>query len=160
MVLINSMTYRNNNVSQGQTILEILLALTIILLVVTGVLVIEVYAMKNAQFSSDKSIAVTYANQQLERIKVLRDTGHFADISTCTLPCYINPLLTPVAITPTGKFSQTFTLTTPLVNECPLPDVVITPVPTVYKVSVKVNWSQNVPITPPWEIETATCVTD
>lgn len=150
----------NQNHSLGQSILEILVALTIMLLVLTGVLVIEVYALKNSSYAADKSRASALANQQLERIRVLKDIGKLSEIADCQLPCYINPELTPMHVTPTGKFSQSFLIQNTSGNECPLPEATITPVPTVYRMTSTVDWSQGAHLTPPWRINVAGCITD
>ncbi|OGG26967.1 hypothetical protein A2960_02360 [Candidatus Gottesmanbacteria bacterium RIFCSPLOWO2_01_FULL_39_12b] len=146
--------------SSGQTILEILLALTLIILFLTGVIVLQLYAIRNVTFSQNKSLATKLAQSQLERAKVIRDSVGIDGLSLCLYTCFINDQLIPVAITPTGVYGQSLTIE---VNsaDCPEPQIPITPWPTIYKAISTVNWSAGaINITPVPELTLSSCITD
>lgn len=147
----------------GQTMIEVIVALTLIILFLSGIVVIELYALRNSEYSRKKSIATQLARQQLERARVVRDSAGISSLNNyCFLSsCYINGNLTPVPVTPTGTFGQSLTISDALTGDCPIPDVTITPAPISYKAKAYINWSQGATdITPAPEIEVSTCITD
>ena len=95
--------YSDNN---GQTMLEILIALTLIILFLSGITIIQLLATKNVNYSENKSVAINLARQQLERARVIRDSAGIDALSICSTTCYINSYLTPVPLTPTGAYGQ------------------------------------------------------
>lgn len=145
----------------GQTMLEVLIALTLIIFFLTGIAVVQLYSMRNVSYSENKSIAARLARQQLERARVVRDSAGIGALSICQSPliCFINPTLTPVPLTPTGFFGQSLTLQVATSTDCPLPDVTITPQPTSFKTISTVSWSQGVGVTPV-QTQLSSCITD
>ena len=154
--------FKNLQSSSGQTILEVVISLTLIILFLSGVVIIELFAIRNVQYSQNKSIATRLARQQLERAKVVRDTaGITALTDNCEVSsCYINPTLTPVLINlvPTGVYNQSLRIQSS--SDCPMPDITITPFPQFYKATSTVTWSDNVSLTPPAQVILSTCITD
>lgn len=147
--------------SQGQTILEVVVALSLIILFLSGIVIVELFAIKNMEYAQNVSLATKLARQQLERAKIVRDAEGMDALSIrCTSPCYINGDLTPVPITPTGTYGQKLQLVTSSASDCPLPDVTITPAPISYKATAIVSWSQNATITPAPQVELSSCLTN
>ena len=145
----------------GQTMIEVIVALTLIILFLSGVVVVELYAVKNVEFSRRKSISTQLARQQLERIRVVRDSAGISALNLCFFTCYINDRLTPVPVTPTGIFGQSVTIVNVSSSDCPLPTITITPVPVSYKATAVVSWGQGeVNITPAPEVVLSSCITD
>lgn len=150
------------NNSSGQTIIEVLIALSLIILFLSGVIVIELVALKNATHSQNVSRATQLARQQLERARVVRDMNGINALDMCKVQeCYINPSLTPEMITPTG-IGQSLQISNPQpnVSDCPTPDPSLIPVPVNYRVDAKANWMPEASITPLPEVEMSTCLTD
>ena len=146
---------------KGQTVLEFLIALTLIIFFLLGIVALEVYAIRNTKYAQNKSAAAKLARQQLERTRVVRDSAGINALDICQLGCFINEQLTPGAITPTGTYGQLLTIGSASVDDCPLPPVTITPpLPISYKAKAVVSWSQGAQVTPPQEVEISSCITD
>lgn len=148
----------------GQTVLEVLVALTLIILFLTGVVIIELYATRNSEYAQTRSLATSLAGQQLERARVVRDSAGISSLNVCLSSCYINGQLTPVpaVLGPTGTFSQSLTIkqTSLSDQDCQLPAVTITPNPVVYKATALVSWAQNANVTPAPQLVVSSCITD
>lgn len=145
----------------GQTILEIIVALALIMLFLSGIIVIELYAIRNVEYSRNKSLATKLARQQLDRARGVRDSAGISVLTNCTLTsCYINSQLTPVQVTPTGTFGQSLKIETSTDQDCPLPEITITPAPVSYKIISTVTWSGVAGVTPAPEVEVSSCLTD
>lgn len=127
--------------------IEVIVALTLIILFLSGVIVVELFAVRNAEYARSKSIATIYANQQLERARVIRDTAGMNAMDSCLTSCYINNLLTPVPVPMDEVYIQSLTLDSAAFSECPAPGS--------YKVIAKVEWSEGLN-----SIETSTCMAD
>lgn len=147
--------------NSGQTILEIVIALTLIILFLSGVVVIELSAIKNVQYAQNKSVAVRLARQQIQRARVARDSNGIDTLTLyCSSNCYLNELLSP-APSPTGAFAQSLRVTTASFTECPLPEISITPEPVSYKVEATINWGfGQANLTPPPQLSLSSCITD
>ncbi len=144
----------------GQSILEVLIALALIILFLAGIVVVELIALKNVEFGQNKSISTRLAQQQLERARVIRDTVGLDELSTkCTGTCYINSDLTPFpGLTPTGAYGQSLTIS--LSNaDCPSTETTITPIPVTYKAKASVSWGKGAIslLTPAPQVEVSTC---
>ena len=144
--------------------IEVVVALTLIILFLSGVVIVELYAVKNADFARNKSNSTRLARQQLERARVIRDSVGIAVLTECQLEkCFINNLLTPIPlplVTPTGFYRQSLSITQDLVD-CPLPTVVQGPAAVSYKATALVSWAVGVAdITPAPEVEVSSCITD
>lgn len=146
---------------KGQTMIEVIIALTLIILFLSGVVVVELFAVKNAEYSRNKSISTQLARQQLERARVIRDSSGIEALTSCLSSCYINNQLTPVPISPTGVYAQSLIITEATIADCPLSETIITPAPISYKASALVSWGQGVVnITPAPIVAVSSCITD
>ena len=139
--------------NSGQTIIELLVALTLIVLFLTGVIVVQLYSVRNVQFSQNKSAATKLAEQQFERARVIRDSPGIDAMDICRFGCFINSMLTPVPITPTGTYGQLLVLENPAAD---CPDSGGGASADTYKATVVVSWGGNV--TPPPDVMLATCL--
>ncbi|MBI3955490.1 hypothetical protein HY338_03530 [Candidatus Gottesmanbacteria bacterium] len=145
----------------GQTIIEVVIALSLIILFLSGVVIVELVSIKNVQYSQNKSIATSLARQQIERARVIRDSVGISALDTCMNNCFINNYLTPVPVSPTGVYGQNLKLTAVTEFDCPIPDVTITPMPTSYKAVSTVNWGSGATnVTPAPELSVSSCITD
>ena len=136
-----------------------ILALTLIILFLSGVVVIELYAIKNADFARHKSVSTQLARQQIERARVVRDSAGINALGVCLTGCYIDNQLTPVPVTPTGKYGQILTISETTVSDCPLATSI--PPPVAYRADVTVDWSEGSnDITPAPVVRVSSCITD
>jgi len=55
----------------GQTMIEVLVALALIAFFLSGVTIIQLFSIRNTDYSNKKSLATSLARQQLERVRVL-----------------------------------------------------------------------------------------
>ena len=140
--------------------IEVIISLTLIILFLSGVVVVELFAVKNADYSRNKSISTSLARQQLERARVIRDSVGIDSLALCLSTCYINSQLTPVPISPTGIYGQSLTISEATVD-CPLPETTITPIPVSYLANSVVNWGQgDESIIPIPQVALSSCITD
>lgn len=65
----------------GQTLLEMVVALAIIILLITGVIVAATNSLKTARYSQAKSLSVHYAQEAMEIMRTIRDKS-WATFST------------------------------------------------------------------------------
>ena len=146
----------------GQTIIEVVIALSLIILFLSGVVIVELISIKNVQYSQNKSIAVSLARQQIERARVIRDSAGMDALDICiNNDCYINNNLTPAQISPTGVYGQNLRLSAVTESDCPIPSVIITPMPTSFKAVSTVNWGSGATnVTPAPELSVSSCITD
>lgn len=59
----------------GQTLLEVLVALSVILLIVSAVTIAVISSLSNAQFSKNQSLANQYAQEGIEVVRRMRDSN-------------------------------------------------------------------------------------
>lgn len=145
----------------GQTVLEVLIALTLIILFLSGVVIIELVALRNVQYGQNKSVATKLANQQLERARVIRDSVGIDAITGCN-PCYIDNFLTPTGVSSAGIYNQSLTVLSDS-SDCPRIEVeALTPTPAQYKLTVDISWIQNTAITlvPAPKVVLSTCLAE
>lgn len=57
---------------RGQALLEIVVAITLIVVVASGIAVVTVNSLKNSSFSQNQTQATKYAQEALERVKAIR----------------------------------------------------------------------------------------
>lgn len=140
--------------------LEILVALTLVVLFLSGVVIIQLFALRNVQFSRNKSTATKLALQQMERVRAVRDSAGINALSICSTSCYINGELTPVPVTPTGPFGQSVIMQTATVFDCPIPtEAVVIPAPQYYKLTAHAQWG-SAAVTPEPKVAVDSCMTD
>lgn len=75
MTLINNMINDRTEMRSGQTLAEIVVVLGVVLLLVTGLVVGATGSLKAARFAKAKSIAMGYAQEGMEIVRNIRDTG-------------------------------------------------------------------------------------
>lgn len=63
---------------RGQSLIEVLVALGIISVVITGVATIVTQSLSNTQFSKDQNTATKYAQEGLETVRSIRDRDYTA----------------------------------------------------------------------------------
>lgn len=148
--------------NSGQSIIEVLIALTLIIMFLSGIVILQLFSVRNINYSENKSTAAKLARQQLDRVRVIRDSVGFDSLLSCTTSpgCFINVSLTPVQVTPTGVFDQIVTMQSASPSDCPIPSSV-TPVPTSYLVNIKVILKGNSgSLTPTPIAQLSSCLTD
>lgn len=153
--------------SEGQTVIEVIIALALITLFLSGVVIVELYAMRNLEYSQNKSTATKLARQQIERARVLRDSGGMYNIgafcSDAANGCFIDSKLGPTPyslVTPVGKYTQKIIVKATTQADCPVPTVASPPLPVAYVVKAVVSWGQGAVIPPNSQIEVSSCITD
>lgn len=68
---------------KGQTIIEVLVALGVVVIVVTAITITVITALSNTQYSKNENLASQYAQQGLEFVRGIRDNSYtsFASLS-------------------------------------------------------------------------------
>ncbi len=146
-----------NNLSSGQTLIEILAAFVLLTFLLSGMVVVGLYSLRNVQYAKNRSQATKLASQQMERVRVMRDTQGVKALPSCGAGlCFLDSSLQFVAITPTGVFGQSLQIGTPLANECPTPAGAVSV--TIYKSTVEVSWDASLPT--PQKVELQSCLSN
>lgn len=60
--------------SQGYALIEVVISLTVIIVLVTGLIAASTSALKASQFAKEKSLSVRYAQEGIEIVRNIRDT--------------------------------------------------------------------------------------
>lgn len=68
-------TLRGENREIGQSLLEVLVAMAVAILVVGGLVLVVIVAVKNASFAKNQALATKYAQGEMENVRSLRDTN-------------------------------------------------------------------------------------
>jgi len=66
---------KENKFSDGQSLIEIIFALVILSIILTGVVKIVVVSLKNAEFSRYQSVALNLAQTKMEQLRSDRDSS-------------------------------------------------------------------------------------
>lgn len=122
----------------GQSLVEVLISLSIAIAVLSAITVAVVYSLRNAQFSKNQNLATHYASQGMEVIRQIRDTksslngysgGYCLPEGATTL--------NPSSIPPCGQNVSIYSreVSIEAAPECTGTDS--------YKVTVKVSWWDN-----------------
>ena len=69
--------YRNTRREDGQTLLEVLLAFSISILVLTSVVMGIVTSLNNIQYTKNQNLATSYAQEGLAAIRQIRDSSWY-----------------------------------------------------------------------------------
>ncbi len=89
----------------GQSLVEILAALGVVILVILALVVIATASIRNATFAKNQSLANKYAQEAIERARELRDrnTDKFFDTSSAAYADCIAPppIVSPFLLTRT-----------------------------------------------------------
>lgn len=145
---------------RGQTIIELLVALTLIILFLSGVIVIQLLSLRNVQFSQNKSEAAKLASAQLERARVIRDSVGVDGLLQCASTCFINAELTPIPVTPTGTFGQSLRVDIASSSECPLPTDTGGVDPVLYFAQSLVEWESTREHVDRERVQVNSCIAD
>ena len=71
----------NSHSEDGFTIVEILVAVSVVAMVMTAVVSGVSFSIKNTRFANEKSVAIRYAQEALERMRLVRDEIGFAGLA-------------------------------------------------------------------------------
>ncbi len=71
----NFMIRNESNRQQGQTMVEIIVAIGVVVLLATGLIAGATITIKSAQFGKSKTLAARYSQEALEKARSLRDSG-------------------------------------------------------------------------------------
>lgn len=146
-----SITISKRCSKNGQSLVEVLVSLSIATLVLSAITVGVVYSLRNAQFSKNQNLASQYASEGMEIIRQIRDDkstlASFTDASYCLgqdsqtltirgLGCDQNVGPKDIGPTPSSVYiyKREVNIEPPPAIECG----------TAYKVTVKVLWWDNV----------------
>lgn len=141
--------------NKGQSIIEVLVAFVILTFVLTGIVIAGLYSVRNTQFARNKSIATKLASEQLERVRVKRDSQGISSMTGCG-PCYVDSDVN-LTYRAAPRLSGIFSVSTSIVvvsasgAECPLPGGV----GIVYKATSNISWG-----TVPHRVTLASCFSD
>ena len=72
-------------VRKGQSLVEAVVAITIAILIITGLVTLAVSAVRSATLSRNRSLAVQSAQEGTEALRSIRDRG-FSNLATSGLP--------------------------------------------------------------------------
>lgn len=99
---------------KGQSLIEVVVALSVAAVIITALLIVVITSLRNAQLSQTQSRATKYAQEGLERVRAIRDRD--GAVSSFTLGTQANSLSGCASGTP-SKFSDLFCNN--LSNICP-----------------------------------------
>ena len=63
-------------IQKGQTLLELIISVTLILIVITGVTILTVKGMQNSQFSRNQVQATKLAQEGIDKVRTIRDSNY------------------------------------------------------------------------------------
>jgi Tfp pilus assembly protein PilV len=81
--------------NRGQTIVEIVVALGVLVLVVLALVSVTTVSARNAQFARNQALATQYAQEGIERIRNCRDTWGWDFLQHFWFFCWIERLPSP-----------------------------------------------------------------
>lgn len=87
----NSMNYTLGKYDSGQTLIEIVLALSVAVAVITGITFAVTSSLTNATFTKNQNLATTYAQQGMETVRAIRDRSWSAFFSVPGGPFFCLP---------------------------------------------------------------------
>lgn len=67
------MKSRTKNADSGQSIIEVIVALSLVLVVIVGLVTVTTRSIKNSSFARDQRIATKYAQESLENNRKLKE---------------------------------------------------------------------------------------
>lgn len=87
----------------GQTLLEVVIALAVALLVILALVRVTITSIRNAGFAKNQALATQYAQEAMEKIRAYRDQNDWMTfVANCnaTLTSFVPP--TPFSLSPTS----------------------------------------------------------
>src|SRR3989344_129587 len=135
-------------------VIEIMIGFMMVSLLLTGLVVAGLYAIRSAKYAQERSIATKIASQQLERFRVKRDSGVLADLGACGGSCNIDNTLNINSGSANEGINTIYTINSavdmsPPPEECPISSG------TVYKITSRVTWG-----TPLHTVNNEICLSD
>lgn len=97
--MIKKNLIKNNNLSKGQSLFEVVIALGVITIILVSLVILAALSIRNATFSKNRSLATTLSQQTLEWLRTERDTSWAA---------FANHAATPIWCMPTLSWSANF----------------------------------------------------
>lgn len=89
---------------EGQTLIEVVVALAVAIVVILALVRVTVTSIRNADFARNRTLATKYAQEALEKVRLHRDENSWQDfINDCnnkTIPLESPPLPDPFALSP------------------------------------------------------------
>lgn len=141
--------------TQGQLLIEILAAFVLMTFLLTGLVGAGLYALRNVQYSNNRSQATKLASQQLERLRVKRDVEGVSVLPSCSPECYVQPDLQFGPTVSIGPLFVSMQIVNPGAGECPIP---AGGSGTAYKAISTVQWDMAKPT--PRIVSVESCLSD
>lgn len=95
---------RNKKLSQGQSLIEVVAALGVVVLVITALAVVVTLSIANAKFSQNQTQASKYGQEVLEKLRAYRDKNKWDEF---TSNCGDSTVLDLSDLPPTWEFDIT-----------------------------------------------------
>ncbi len=67
------MKFRVKNTNSGQSIIEVIIALSLVVVVIVGLITVTTRSIKNSSFARDQRMATKYAQESLENSRKLKE---------------------------------------------------------------------------------------
>lgn len=115
----NKVSLRWRGGEKGQTLVEMVFALGVAVLVIVALVAATTFAVRNAQFARNESLASKYGQEEMELVRAFRDKNGLANLS-CGGNCYIDNSLAlrNGQETLSGGFTRSFAIVSPATG-CP-----------------------------------------
>ena len=144
---------KNDFFSQGQTIIEVLVALTTAIVIVSAITMAVITALRNVEYTKAQNTATRYAQEGMEFMRFMRDSNYtlfFIELKGGVSYCLdkgATVLYEPCSTTTSNVdlFLRTITLeeNSPYCAAISQPPPTPTPVNTSIKVTVSVSWTDS-----------------
>jgi len=145
-----------NCLKSGQSLIEVLVSLSVATLVLFAITVAVIYSLRNTQFSKNQNLASQYASQGMEIVRQIRDNKSTLSSYTDVFYCLKQDSLTlipknitcgqnvgPGNIGPTPGNINLYSREVIIEHPNPAPTPPAPPCEKTYKVTVKVSWWDN-----------------
>lgn len=71
--------------TRGQSLIEVLIALSVVVLVILALITVTTISVRNATFAKNQSLATEYAQETIEKIRGYRNQNSWVDfVTNCT----------------------------------------------------------------------------
>lgn len=152
----------NKKKSSGQTLLEVIIALSTAVVIISAIVVMVINGLNNAQFAKNQNLASNYAQQGMEIVRKTRDSNlygfqnNYLGSGTYCLAKTDNSLpgrtfnSCPITVRCSLNIDNTFIRevcidnSSDSTNNCPIPTIAPSgPINYVTQVTVRVSWSDS-----------------
>lgn len=145
---MGELMYSKHFLEKGQTIIEVIVALTTSVVIVAAITIAVITSLRNAEYSSSQNTATRYAQEGIEFLRFLRDSNYprFKELASANVTYYcLAKGATELSIPPPGE---------PLKQQCTSSSVIID---NVYSRKIEFSSSDYCnPLQPPTAIPPAT----